>query len=188
MPQVDMSDFKKGLVFELDGEPMTVLNTSHSVQGRGSGVTKAKVRNIKTGAVREITVKGGDKFEAIEVVNQMAQFLYESGGTYTFMDSETYEQTEFDADQLEDAVNYLTDGLNVHLTQIDGTPIGVVLPPKVELEVKETPPGVKGDTAQGGTKPAKLETGYTLQVPLFIKEGEKIRVNTDTGEYVERVS
>lgn len=188
MPPVDMSDFKKGLVFNLDGEPVTVLSTSHSVQGRGSGVTKAKVRNIKTGSVREITVKGGDKFEKIEVTNQMAQFLYESGGVYTFMDSETYEQHEFDAEALGDAINYLTDGLDLHLTYIDGIPVGVNLPPKVVLKIVETPPGVKGDTAQGGTKPAKLETGYTLNIPLFVDEGEKIRVNTDTGEYVERVT
>lgn len=188
MSVIQMSDFRQGLVINVDGEPMMVLKFSRAVMGRGSGVLKAKIRNVQTGAVRDITVKGGDKFDEVEVVRQKAQFLYQAGGTYTFMDSETYEQHEFTAEQLGDSVYFLVDGMDLHLVYIDGVPVGVNLPPKVVLEITETPPGVKGDTAQGGSKPAKLETGYTVNVPLFVNTGEKIRVNTETGEYVERVT
>lgn len=187
MGVIQMSDFKKGLVIDVSGEPMVVLNWSQAVMGRGSSVLKAKLRNIQTGATRDITVKSGDKFDEVEVINKMGQFLYNSGEEYSFMDSETYEQCEFTKEQLGEQAYYLTDGLNLHIVFVDGTPVGIKLPPKVELKVVSAPPGVKGDTAQGGTKPVKLETGYNLNVPLFVNEGETIRVNTETGEYVERV-
>lgn len=187
MAVLQMTDMKVGVVARIDGDPMMVISYSQAAQGRGASVVKVKVRNIQTGAVRDLTIKGGDKFDSVDVVNQMGQFLYSAGDTYTFMDAETYDQYEFTEEQLGDAVNYLTDGLNLHIVMIDGSPIGIKLPPKVELKITETPPGVKGDTAQGGTKPATLETGYVIQVPLFVEADEVIRVNTDTGEYSERV-
>ncbi len=187
MGVIQMSDIRKGVVIDVNGEPMMVLNWSQAVMGRGSSVLKAKVRNVKTGATRDITVKGGDKFDEVEVISKMGQFLYNSGEDYTFMDSENYEQCEFTKDQLGEDANFLTDGLNLHIVFVDGVPVGIKLPPKVEIKIVSTPPGVKGDTAQGGTKPAKLETGHSINVPLFVNEGETIRVNTETGEYVERV-
>lgn len=183
-----ITQIKLGTAIQLDGEPYVVTQYSHSKQARGGGVAKVAVRNLKTGAVLQKTFQGKDMIAPADVGFSKAQHLYKDGENHVFMDSTSYEQFELGPDQLGDASKYLLDGMDVDVQNFEGNPIGVKLPPKVDLEVVETTPGVKGDTASGGTKPATTVTGLVVNVPLFIKEGDKIRVNTETGDYTERAS
>jgi elongation factor P len=174
------------MTIELDGELWSVLEYHHLKLGRGSAQVRMKMRNVKTGTTVERAFQAGEKFRRAVLDRSTVQYLYHEGETYHFMNTETYEQTALDAAQLGEAVNYLTDGQTLELLTYQDQPIGVELPPSVELTVTRADPGLRGDTATAGTKPATLETGLVVQVPLFVNEGDRLRVDTRTGQYLER--
>jgi elongation factor P len=183
---VDTSQFRNGLKIELDGEPFTIVYFQHVKPGKGGAFVRTKVKNLRTGRVLDRRFRAGEKVPEAEVDDRRMQYLYQDGDQLVFMDAETYEQTPFSLTQVGDARKYLKENLDVDVLFWRGQPIDIELPAFVEAEVVQCEPGVKGDTASGSTKPATLETGAVVQVPLFIKEGEKVRVDTRTGEYVER--
>jgi elongation factor P len=185
---VDTSQFRNGLKIELDGEPFVMTYFQHVKPGKGGAFVRTKIKNLRNGRVLEKTFRSGEKVTEAEVEDKKMQFLYMDGSDYVFMDSETYDQVPFTATQIGDGVKYLKENLDVDVVFYKGKPLTVELPAFVIAVVGQCDPGVKGDTASGATKPATLETGAVVQVPLFIKEGENIRVDTRTGEYVERVA
>jgi elongation factor P len=174
------------MTLELDGDLWSVLEYNHIKMGRGSAQVRIKMRNVKTGTTVERTFQAGEKFRRAIVDRKTVQYLYRDDGTYHFMDTETYEQTGLNVDILGDAANYLTDGQTIDLLTYQDVPIDVELPPSVELTVTRADPGLRGDTATAGTKPATLESGLVVQVPLFVNEGDRIRVDTRSGQYLER--
>ena len=184
---VDTSQFRNGLKIEIDGEPFTMTYFQHVKPGKGGAFVRTKIKNLRTGRVLDKTFRSGEKVEEAEVEDKQMQFLYMDGEQLIFMDSSSYEQIPFSAEQVGDARKYLKENLDVDVLFWRGKPINIELPSFVEAVVSQTDPGMKGDTASGATKPATIETGAVVQVPLFIKEGEKIRVDTRSGEYVERV-
>ncbi|MBI4023113.1 elongation factor P [Candidatus Berkelbacteria bacterium] len=183
-----ITDLKVGTFFELDSVPHQVLAAEHSKMGRGGAVLRTKVRNLLSGATYDRTFQGSDQFPDADVSRRKGQFLYADEASATFMESETFEQYPLNRDRLGNALHYLKEGLEVDLILYNGSVLGVELPAKVNLVITYTEPGFKGDTQSTVTKPATLETGYEVQVPLFIKQGETIRVSTQTGQYVERVN
>lgn len=183
-----ISDLKKGGAINWKHGVWTAIDITFVNPGKGSAFYKVKLRNVDTGQVVENTFKSGESLDEASVKYKNAQFLYSDGEGYHFMDSESYEQVAMTADALGNATDFLIDGTELKLITVNGKPSGVSLPPKMEFEVTDAPPGVKGDSATGKTMAATIETGATVQVPLFVKTGDKIRVSTDTGEYVERVS
>ena len=185
---ISTGDLKKGVVFEMDGQLFQVMDYQHLKIGRGSAQVRMRLRNVRSGAVIDRTVQAGDKWPRVRLEHRSVQYLYEDPPNYVFMDQENYDQMTLSPQQLGDAVNYLKDGLELELLMHDSDPIGVELPITVELRIEETDPGFRGDTASGGTKPAKLETGLVVNIPLFVNTGELIRVDTRTGTYIERVS
>jgi elongation factor P len=185
---VDTSGFRNGLKIELDGEPFVMTYFQHVKPGKGGAFVRTKIKNLKNGRVLEKTFRAGEKVEEAEVEEKKMQYLYQDGEGYVFMDTESYDQIPFTAEQIGDGVKYLKENLDVDVVFWRGKPITVELPSFVIAAVAECDPGLKGDTASGATKPATLETGAVVQVPLFIKEGENIRVDTRTGEYVERAN
>lgn len=180
------SDIRKNLKIEIDGSPFVVVDFQFVKPGKGNAFTRTRLKNMMTGAVLDRTYKSGEKMIPAKLEERNMQFLYVDGGTYHFMDNESYDQVEIDTEGVGDAVSYLVENMGVSILYFKERPIGINLPITVELEVTGTEPGVKGDTASGATKPATLQTGYTLQVPLFIKEGEKLVIDTRTGAYLER--
>ncbi len=182
-----ITDLKVGAKVQFDGVPFVVTWSQHSKQARGAGVMKTKMKNLLTGGVVEKTFQGNEKIAEAEINFARAQYLYQNGDEYEFMDQETFETITFSSDQLGETRNFLTDGMDCDIQYFEGKAINVQLPPKINFEVVETDPGVKGDTATGGNKPATIDTGYVVKVPLFINVGDKIVINTDTGEYCERV-
>jgi elongation factor P len=183
-----MNDLKLGSVITLEGEPFIVQKTQHVQMGRGGAILRTKVKNIISGNVLEKTFKAGDKFEEAELSRTRANFLYKEGDDFHFMDNNSFEQFSLAQDQVGEISNYVKEDSEVEILNYEGKPVSVNLPPKVDLKVTSAPPGVKGNTAQGSvTKPVTLETGYKVQAPLFVEEGDKIKINTQTGEYVERV-
>lgn len=184
---LDMNDLKVGITFKYENEPYQAIKISHLKMGRGSAVVQAKIKNLRTGAIIERNFKPADKFDDLEVEKKKADFLYTEGGKSHFMD-ENYEQFFIEHSLIKDQLPFIKEGSNVNILLIDNSPISIELPPKVNLEVTDAPPAVRGDTAQGSvTKVITLETGYELNAPIFIKTGDIIRVNTETGKYVERV-
>lgn len=181
-----ITDLRVGTAIQLDGKPYVVTFYLHSKQARGGGVARVKLKNLLDGSSIERTFQGSDKIDEAEVSYSKAQYLYKEGEAYYFMDGTTYEQFELSEDVIGDNKYYLIDGQDVDIQNFDGTPINVKVPPKMNLTVTQADPGVKGDTASGGTKSVMTETGLAVNVPLFIKEGDKIRVNTESGEYCER--
>jgi len=182
-----ITDLKVGKTIQLDGQPYLIVWNQHSKQARGGGVMKTKLKNLLTGNALERTFQGAESIEPAEVFYRKSQYLYASGDDYEFMDQENFETFQFTADQLGEKAKLLVDGMDVDVQYFGDKPINLQLPPKMTLKVVQTDPGVKGDTATGGSKPATLETGYVIkQVPLFINEGDSIVINTDSGEYVER--
>jgi len=181
------SDLRKGITIKLEGDLYTVVDFQHVKMGRGGAFVRTRLKNLKTGVVLERTFKAGDKIDIVHLEEKSFQYIYREGDTFYFMDMETYDQLPLSIEVVGEARNYLTENMEVNIIYADGEPVGVKLPNFVELKVVETPPGVRGDTATGGSKPAKLETGLTITVPLFIKEGDIIKVDTRTGEYIERV-
>ena len=185
---VDTSQFRNGLKIELDGEPFVITYFQHVKPGKGGAFVRTKVRNLKSGRVLDRTFRSGEKVDEADVEEKNMQYLYQDGDSLIFMDTQTYDQLPFTREQVGEGLPYLKENLEVQVVFWRGAPISVDLPAFVVAEVTKTDPGVKGDTASGATKPATLETGATIQVPLFIKEGESVRVDTRTGAYVERVN
>jgi elongation factor P len=184
---VDTSQFRNGLKIELDGEPFVIVYFQHVKPGKGGAFVRTKVKNLKSGRVLDRRFRAGERVEAADIDDRKMQFLYRDGDQLVFMDSDSYDQIPFSNDQVGDAKKYLIENLVVDVLFWRGQPINIELPSFIEAAVTECEPGMKGDTASGATKPATLETGAVVQVPLFVKERERIRVDTRTGEYVERV-
>jgi elongation factor P len=184
---ISTSDLKRGAMMELDGQIVQVLSYEHQKIGRGSAQVRMKVKNVRTGAIFETTAQAGAKWPRIRLDQQQVQYLYSEGDLHYFMDKNSYEQFPLSPLQLGDALNYLKDGMELEVLMYDDEPIGVEVPLNVVLEVKHTEPGYRGDTATGANKQAELETGLTINVPLFVNTGDKIRVDTRDGSYIERV-
>jgi elongation factor P len=184
---IDVNDLRKGVTFELDGQLLRVIEYHHHKPGRGNAVIRTKVRNLRTGAQFEKTFQSGDRVQDVRIEAREMQYLYHDGDLYTFMDGRTYEQIMIDAKLLEENVNYLKDGMGVVVQMNDDEPLGIEMPTAVELKVVQSEMAVRGDTATGASKYITVETGYRVQVPLFVNEGDTIRVDTRTGEYVTRV-
>lgn len=180
------NNFRHGSVILLDGQLYTVVDTSRVKPGKGGAYVRAKIKRMSDGNVMDRTFRSEERVEDVRLDHRKMQFLYKDGELLYFMDNETYEQQPLAGQHLGDTVNFITEGSNIKVSFHDKEPVGVELPPSVVLEVEKTDPGVKGDTATGGSKPATLVTGYTLQVPLFIQIGDIIKVDTRTGEYLER--
>lgn len=183
---ISSTDFRTGLTIELDGGVWQVVEFQHVKPGKGAAFVRTKIKNVETGTVLERTFNPNEKMPSAHLETRRMQYLYEADGAYTFMDTETYEQTELSKEQLGDALNYLKEEMEVNLQMFKGRVIGVSLPNAVVLEVTECEPSVKGNTATGATKMAKVETGYEVRVPLFVNEGDKLRIDTRTGNYIER--
>jgi len=181
-----ITDLKPGRAITIDGEPFLVLTAIFGRKSQSKANMQTKLKNLKTGAIFAKNFQGSEKIEEAEVGYRHVQYLYANQGTRSFMDLETYDQFELSDESLGDLTSYLTDGMEVDALTYDGNAIGIKLPATVILTVVETSPGLRGDTATGGNKPAKLSSGVTINVPLFVNEGEKIKVNTERGEYVER--
>ena len=184
---IGYGDLKKGMAIELDGEPYVVVDYERSKMQQRAPVLRIKFRDLRTGRQVERTFQGYDvKLTPAEVERRSSQYIYNDDALYYFMDTETFDQFPLSRDQVGDAIQYLVEQTTVDLVFFRGAPITIDLPVMVELRVTEAAPGVRGDTAQGGTKPAKLETGPVIQVPLFVNEGETVKVDTRTGEYLSR--
>lgn len=180
-------DFRNGVTFEMDGNVLQIVEFQHVKPGKGAAFVRTKVRNVITGAVLEKTFSPSDKFPTAFVERKDMQYLYSDGSLYYFMDMESYEQIPIDESKLGDSFKFVKENMEVKVLSYKGNVFGVEPPFFVELEVVETDPGFKGDTATNATKPAKLETGAEIKVPLFIEQGDIIRIDTRTGEYMERV-
>jgi elongation factor P len=186
MAQYSTNEFRSGLKIILDGDPFTIVENEFVKPGKGQAFNRVRVRNLKTGRVVDKTFKSGESVEAADVVDLDMQYLYADGEFWHFMKPDTFEQFAADANAVSDAKQWLKEEDSCIITLWNGVPLAVSPPNFVELTIVETDPGVRGDTAQGGVKPAKLETGAVVRVPLFVEEGQKIRVDTRTGEYVSR--
>jgi elongation factor P len=184
---ISTGELKKGVAIELDGELWQILDYHHIKMGRGSAQVRIKLRNIKRGQTVERTFQAGEKWPRAFLDRRPVQYLYSDGSDYHFMDTDSYEQITLSAEMLGDTTSYLTDGMMLDRTSYEGETIGVELPVSVDLKVESTEPGFAGDTATGARKPATLQTGLVVQVPLFVQEGDTIRVDTRTGEYQTRV-
>ncbi|UCG09927.1 MAG: elongation factor P [Dehalococcoidia bacterium] len=185
---ISSGELRKGIIIELEGELYQVLDYHHLKLGRGSAQIRLKVRDIRGGHTIERTFQATEKFARARLDFRTMQYLYNEGDLYYFMDEENFEQLPLNASQLGDALNYLKEGMSLEVSSYKGELVGVELPITVELEVTQTEPGFKGDTATAGNKPAKLETGLKIQVPLFVSQGDIIKVDTRSGTYLERVS
>ena len=183
---VTAGDFRNGLTFELDGNVMQVVEFQHVKPGKGAAFVRTKYKNVKTGAVVERSFSPTEKFENAQVDRREMQYLYNDGELYYFMDLETYEQLPLNADKLTDSFKFVKENMTVKILSYKGNVFGIEPPNFVELEVTETDPGFKGDTATNVTKPATLETGAEVKVPLFIDIGDRVKIDTRTGEYLER--
>lgn len=184
---ISSNDFRTGVTIELEGDIFTVVDFQHVKPGKGAAFVRTKLKNIRTGAVIERTFRAGEKMPRARIEYREMQYLYNDGETYVFMDTRSYEQLSLPKNKLEGATKYLKDNMSIYVMLHDNTAIGVELPNFVELTVAQTEPGIKGDTATGGSKQAILETGAVVQVPLFIEEGDVLKVDTRTGAYISRV-
>jgi elongation factor P len=185
---ISTGDLKKGITIELEGTLYTIVDFAHIKMGRGSAQVRLKLRDVKAGHTIERTFQAGEKFSRARLLRHSAQYLYADGDIHHFMNTETYDQIALNSDQLGDARQYLRENATCEVLIHGDQPIGVELPAAVELAVAQTDPWVKGDTAQGGTKPARMETGIMVHVPLFINSGDMIKVDTRSGQYLERIS
>jgi len=185
--QVSTADFRKGLRIVFDGAPYTIVDFQHVKPGKGGAFVRTKLKHMRQGRVIDNTFRSGEKVELVDFEDKHMQFLYKDD-RFHFMDTETYDQVSLSEDEVGDAALYLKDNTEVEMLYIDGAPVSIELPNFIELTVARTDPGVRGDTAQGGTKPATLETGAVVQVPLFLNEGDVVKVDTRTGEYLGRVA
>jgi elongation factor P len=184
---VSAGDFKKGLTIEIDGQVWMIVDFQHVKPGKGAAFVRTKIKNVQTGSVLEKSYNPTEKFENAHIEKKEMEYLYSDGELYFFMDTETYEQLPMNLDKVEDALPYIKENMTVTMKFFKGEAFSVEPPNFVELEVAETEPGFKGDTATAGNKPAIMETGAKIMVPLFINTGDKIRIDTRTGDYMERV-
>ena len=183
---ISAGDFRNGVTFEMDGDVYQVVEFQHVKPGKGSAFVRTKYRNVRTGATVERSFNPNDKFEEARLERRDMTYLYRDGDLFYFMDVENYEQMPFDAATIGDGIKFLKEGMNCHVVSHQGTVFSVELPFFVELEITETEPGVRGDTAQSATKTAVVETGATIRIPLFVNEGDIVRIDTRSGEYMER--
>jgi elongation factor P len=183
---ISAGEFRKGITIDIDGNVWVIVDFQHVKPGKGAAFVRAKIKNVISGAVLERTFNPTEKFEKAHVETKEMQYLYNDGSLYYFMDLETYEQLPMGEELVADAIPYIKENMNVYISFYKGSPFSVEPPNFVELTVAETEPGVKGDTATGAQKAAIMETGAKIMVPLFINQGEKIRVDTRTGKYMER--
>jgi elongation factor P len=181
------NEFRKGAKIEYKGEPFEIVDFQHVKMGRGGAIIRTKLKSLRTGSVLEDTFRSGEKFETPQLEEKAMQYLYAEGDMHYFMDTETFEQVPLTAAQLGDVKKFLKENMTVKVLDYKGEPLTVELSTFVELIVAKTDPGFKGDTASGGTKPATLETGAVVKVPLHINEGDKLKIDTRTSEYIERV-
>ena len=185
---ISTSDFRNGLNLKVDGAPCQVIWFQHHKPGKGGAVMRVKLKNLENGSITETTFKSGVKFEEVSVTREKKQFLYSAGTDYFFMDMKTYEQITVQKDKLGEAIKFLKPDLEAEALYIDGRFLTIDLPSNVDLKVTSTVPGIRGDSVSNLVKPATLETGIEVNVPLFIKEGDVVKIATSSGEYVERVS
>ncbi len=184
---ISAGEFRNGITFEFEGNVYQIIEFQHVKPGKGAAFVRTKLKNVMTGAVIEKTFRPSEKMPKAHIERKEMQYLYSDGGLYYFMDQETYDQLPINADQLGDALKFVKENMTVKVLSYKGSVFGMEPPNFVELEITETEPGFKGDTATGATKQAVVETGATIQVPLFINQGDMVRVDTRTGEYMERV-
>ncbi len=185
---MDVSELKKNVKLDIDGHPWVVTEFQFVKPGKGQGLYKCKIKNMITGAVVDRTWRSGERLEAADVESRKYEYLFNDGESFTFMDSSNYEQVALQAELVGDDSQFLMDNLGVDILFYKGRPVGLTLPSHVVMEVTECEPGVKGDTATGATKGATMQTGYQVQVPLFIKVGDKLKIDTRNGAYIERVN
>ena len=184
---ITTADFRNGMTIEMDGVLYNIVYFQHVKPGKGGAFVRTRLKNLKTGAVTEKTFRAGEKVELAILDKRIMQYLYGEGENLIFMDTETYEQMAVSQEEVGEAAQFLLEGVEVEVQLYEGKPVGIEPPVFVEMEIVETAPGVKGDTASGGSKPATLETGLVVNVPLFIEAGSRIKVDTRSGDYVERV-
>lgn len=182
------TDIRKGLRIQIDGVPYHVIEHQFVKPGKGQAFTRCRIRNLVTGNVIERTWKSGESVELADVEDRKMTYSWAESDTFVFMDTNTGDQIHVEKDKVGDAARWLVEGLDIDVTLFNGNPVGVELPPNVVMQIVESEPGIKGDTASGATKPAKVASGATVNVPLFIKEGEWIKIDTSTGQYLERVN
>ncbi|MFD1412743.1 elongation factor P [Oceanobacillus jeddahense] len=183
---ISVNEFKTGLTIEVDNDIWQVVEFQHVKPGKGAAFVRSKLRNLRNGNIQEKTFRAGEKVGKAHIENNKMQYLYASGDAHAFMDTSTYEQIEIPANQIKEQLKFIKENMEVSVVSYQGEIIGVDLPNNVELTVTETEPGIKGDTASGGSKPATLETGHIVQVPFFINEGDVLVINTADGKYVSR--
>jgi elongation factor P len=184
---ISANELRTGVTFEIDGQAYAVIQFTHIKPGKGSPFVRLKMKNLMTGNVTEQTFRPDEKVKSAYLEHKKMQYLYDTDGVYTFMDSQTYEQIGLTKDDLGDAVNFLIENIVVDVVYFLEKPVSVELPTFIEATITHTEPGIKGDTATGANKTAQIETGFSLMVPLFVNEGDKIRIDTRSGEYLERV-
>jgi elongation factor P len=185
--QVSTAEFKKGLKIQFDGEPYSIVDFQHVKPGKGGAFVRTKLKHMRVGRVIDNTFRAGEKVELVDFEEKGMQYLYKDE-RYHFMDLETYDQISLSADEVGDARDFLKENIEVEILFIDGSPVTVELPNFIELRIAKTDPGIRGDTASGGSKPATLETGAVVQVPLFLNEGDVVKVDTRSGDYLGRVA
>ncbi|GIP37623.1 elongation factor P [Paenibacillus sp. J31TS4] len=183
---ISVNDFRTGLTIEVDGDLFSVIEFQHVKPGKGAAFVRSKLKNMRNGNINEKTFRAGETVVRAHIENRETQYLYSAGTEHTFMDTETYDQFTLPSSQLEWELKFLKENMNVHIISYQGEILGINLPNSVELKVTETEPGIKGNTATGATKNATLETGLTVQVPLFINEGDVLLIDTREGKYISR--
>ena len=184
---ISTADFKNGMGLKINGKYYTIVEFQHVKPGKGGAFVRYKIRDLKSGRVIDQTCNAGTKFENVQLITKEMQYLYNDGDSFYFMDNETYEQIPVPADFIGDSVKWFKENDNCQLLYADTELLGVQPPMFIEVEITETDPGFKGDTVQGGTKPATIETGAVIQVPMYLNQGERIKVDTRTGKFVSRV-
>ena len=183
---ISSNDFKTGVTIELNGDPCMVKEFQHVKPGKGAAFVRTKVQNLRTGSTTELTFRGGEKIPKATMERKQMQFLYAEGSDYVFMDNETFDQMSLPVEQLLGKEKFLIENMDCQINSYKGEIIGIELPTTVVLEVVEIEPGIKGDTASGGSKPATMQTGLVVNVPFFVNVGDSLRINTESGEYIER--
>lgn len=183
---ISVNDFKTGLTIETDNDIWQVIEFQHVKPGKGAAFVRSKLRSLRSGNIQEKTFRGGEKVERAHIDNSKMTYLYSSGDAHSFMDTTSYEQIDLQTSQIERQLKFLKENMEVNVLQYGHEILGVELPQSVKLEVTETEPGIKGDTASGGTKPATVETGLTVQVPFFVNKGDVLIIDTREGKYVSR--
>lgn len=183
---ISVNDFKTGLTIKVENDIVQVIEFQHVKPGKGAAFVRSKLRNLRNGHIVEKTFRGGEKVGRAHIENKKMQYLYAAGDDHAFMDTTTYEQIEIPGSNLEHELKYIKENMEVQVITYEGEILGIDLPNTVELEVVDTEPGIKGDTASGGSKPATVETGLTVQVPFFVNKGDTLVIGTDDGKYVSR--